>query len=102
MVAGRAGYHTAFLFLVGQLGNLVVRPAHLERACNLQILRLQVDRAIGIDFGRMNQIGAPDYVAKDIRGIVNFFECKHRLCRLELFISSSEFCKHWPHPANAR
>lgn len=43
MVAGGAGDHAAVRFFLGQGADLVVSAAQLERAGQLQVLRLNID-----------------------------------------------------------
>ncbi len=69
MVASRDGNHTACAFLRGQQGQLVGRPAFLERADSLQIFQLERNfcpRCAGESVG--GQCGCADYLATNTLG----------------------------------
>ena len=75
MVARRAGDNAMGFLLVGQLGNLIVGSAHLEGAGHLQIFRLQVHLAAGINVGRVYQVGHADDVFEHIRRMIHLIHC---------------------------
>ena len=93
VVSCRAGYHSVLLFLVGQAGYLVTGTAHLERACQLQVLGLQVYVGLGIEAGSLHQVGASDDAAQRISGLIEVVEVQHRagICLSNSFRNTQNF-----------
>lgn len=63
----RAGDDAVSLFLVGELGNLIIRPPHLKGAGHLEVFGFQIHRAVVADVGRVDEIGRTDDVLEDER-----------------------------------
>ena len=72
VVAGRTGDDAFLLLLVAKLRHHVIRAAHFERACNLQVLRFKVNVTLWIQLGRVYKFGAPKYLTQHITCLVKF------------------------------
>ena len=93
VVSCRAGYHSVLLFFIGQAGYLVTGTAHLERACQLQVLGLQVYVGLGIEAGSLHQVGAAYDAAQRVTRFIEVVEVQHRagICLSNSFRNTQNF-----------
>ncbi len=74
MVAGGAGDDAPGLLFVGKLGDLVGGTADLEGTGDLQVLGLEDDFRVRVELRRRDDVGLPDDVFQDKRGMIDLVE----------------------------